>query len=156
MSGKNRWLQDREDTVRTDGSGRPTKQRSTSSAWRRAVTRLPEEAPAAGQAREFTSSALRAWQVPDDTREDVVLAASELVTNAVEHGHGEVTVVLRQCEDRLTLRVWDDDVQVPVPRARDRDPMRGNGLVIVEAVSDAWGYETGSDGKWVWAEFAVG
>ncbi|WP_435062010.1 ATP-binding protein [Amycolatopsis thermoflava] len=141
--------------MRTDGSRRPTKHHSRPSEWRRAVTRLPEEAPAAGQAREFATSALQAWEVPPDTREDIVLAASELVTNAVEHGQGEVTVVLRQNGDRLLLRVWDDDVHVPVPRPAEQDSVRGNGLVIVEAVSESWGYETGSDGKWVWAEFAI-
>jgi anti-sigma regulatory factor (Ser/Thr protein kinase) len=141
--------------VRTDGAQRPTQHHTEPSPWRRAVTRLPEEAPSAGQAREFATSALQAWEIPDDTRDDVVLAASELVTNAVEHGCGEVTVVLRQSEDRLTLRVWDEDAQVPVPRPAEQDPVRGNGLVIVEALSDAWGYETGADGKWVWAEFAV-
>ncbi|AIJ25694.1 ATP-binding protein [Amycolatopsis methanolica] len=141
--------------MRTDGSRRPTKHHSKPSVWRRAVTRLPEEAPAVGQAREFATSALQAWEVPADTREDIVLAASELVTNAVEHGQGEVTVVLRQNGDRLLLRVWDDDVHVPVPRPAEQDSVRGNGLVIVEAVSESWGYETGSDGKWVWAEFAI-
>ncbi|WP_191248479.1 ATP-binding protein [Amycolatopsis deserti] len=141
--------------MRTDGSRRPTKHHSRPSEWRRAVTRLPEEAPAAGQARHFAASALRAWEVPPDTREDIVLATSELVTNAVEHGHGEVAVVLRQHDDRVVLRVWDEDLHVPVPRPAEQDSVRGNGLVIVDAVSESWGYETGANGKWVWAEFAL-
>ncbi|NIH87472.1 ATP-binding protein [Amycolatopsis granulosa] len=141
--------------MRTDGSRRPTTQHSTTPELRRAVTRLPEEATAAGRAREFTTSALQAWEVPPDLRDDIVLAASELVTNAVEHGHGEVTVVLRQNGDRLLLRVWDEDVHVPAPRPVQRSAVRGNGLVIVDAVSESWGYEAAADGKWVWAEFAV-
>lgn len=138
----------REDEM-SDGS------RSAREVWRRAVTRLPEELPAAGRVREFAASALCTWNVSAQTREDVVLVASELVTNAVEHGHGEVTVVLRQGEDgRLVLRVWDDDAHIPVQRGPADDSVRGNGLVIVDAVSRAWGYETAGDGKWVWAEFA--
>lgn len=141
--------------MRTNRSRRSTGYADSPSSCRRAVTRLPEEAAAPGRARTFTTSALEAWEVPPDSREDIVLAASELVTNAVEHGHGDVTVVLRRSDDHVLLRVWDDDVRVPAPRPAGHDPVRGNGLVIVDAVSEAWGYETSRDGKWVWAEFAV-
>ncbi|WP_139190508.1 ATP-binding protein [Actinokineospora iranica] len=118
-------------------------------------TRLPRSTRAAGQAREFAGSALRSWGVPEDLVCDVVLATSELVTNAVEHGAGRITVALSVSADRVLLRVRDETSDAPVRRPSHLLSERSRGLTIVAALSRAWGHQPDPEGKWVWAEFAL-
>ncbi|MEU1905400.1 ATP-binding protein [Streptomyces hygroscopicus] len=52
--------------------------------------------------RRITSAYMRFWGVPTSPADDVVLAVSELVTNAVEHGRGDVDLRVRHTgEGRL-------------------------------------------------------
>ncbi|HEX5950237.1 MAG TPA: ATP-binding protein [Actinomycetota bacterium] len=96
--------------------------------------------------------------VPPDRLEDVVLAASELVTNAVRHSgaRGRGTLAMRVDLEERSVRVQVDD---PGPGF---DPSRadrvgslatsGFGLQLVERLADQWG--VASDGTTrVW--FAV-
>jgi hypothetical protein len=82
------------------------------------------------------------------------LAVSELVTNAVRastqaHGArppgaptGLPAVGLRLAGDRVRLlvEVSDHDPGPPVPTAVDPERDGGRGLLLVEAVSEQWGY----------------
>jgi anti-sigma regulatory factor (Ser/Thr protein kinase) len=111
-----------------DGASRLTlsalRQRSSIGALRGAVTAAVEERVAAG-----------------DRRYDVMLAASELMANAVEHGAGdEVVVRIDVSPERLTISV-ETDASTPLPERATwgtADPMRstGRGLGIVAFVSD--------------------
>ncbi|OLR94696.1 hypothetical protein BJP25_10275 [Actinokineospora bangkokensis] len=128
---------------------------------RRLATRLPAAESSVAEARDFVAAALASWSVARGPAGDIVLAVSELVTNAVEHGCGEVDVQVTQVGDRVRLRVGDRSAGVPVRRSPSLLSERSRGLVIVEALSTGWGYEgldggPGTEGgKWVWAEFAV-
>ncbi|WAL68992.1 ATP-binding protein [Amycolatopsis cynarae] len=110
---------------------------------------------AARDARAFVSDALRGWRVPAAAAGDILLAASELVTNAVEHGRGEVSVELEREGSRIRLRVGDHATERPVLRKPDARSPRGRGMALIDALSAAWGHYPRAVGKWVWAEFRL-
>ncbi|SDH77682.1 Anti-sigma regulatory factor (Ser/Thr protein kinase) [Actinokineospora alba] len=117
------------------------------------IARLLPTTRSAGEARDFVSAALRSWACDEALTADVVLATSELVTNAMEHGRGEITVDLRLLESRVLLRVRDEGPGAPVSGDREVLAPRSRGLTIVEALSTSWGWQLAPGGKWVWAEF---
>lgn len=117
--------------------------------------RLAPTTHAAAKARSFVRYTLGSWTLPDNLVADVVLAASELVTNAVEHGTGAIVVELRLDGDRMRLRVADEDASPPVLRPMDARSARGRGLALVHATASAWGHDLTAAGKWVWAEFEL-
>ena len=70
---------------------------------RAASVRLPSDARSVRRAREHVAAFLDGHEVGDEMREVVRLLVSELATNAVVHGRGEVTVTVRLDADRLTV-----------------------------------------------------
>lgn len=85
--------------------------------------------------------------------DDIVLAASELVSNGIEHAGGVTS--LRVVGAAGSVRV---EVEDPLPRMLPRDeprPERGRGLGITAAVADSWGWHPTAAGKVVWACFAT-
>jgi anti-sigma regulatory factor (Ser/Thr protein kinase) len=127
-------------------SGRAAQQR---------IARLDTTPRAPSQARSLVTGALRSWSVPEATVSNVEIAVSELVSNAVEHGVGQIDLELDLAGARLLLRVRDGEASAPVRRTVDEQAVRGRGLLIVEALSTSWGHHADGDGKWVWAEFAL-
>ncbi|MEU8120316.1 ATP-binding protein [Spirillospora sp. NPDC049024] len=125
---------------------------------------LPAEITAPRSAREFTQVTLDAWGLADDAG-DVVVAVSELVTNALRHGLEGIPQPLPLCPiqlvlighpRRLVVSVTDPGAGAPepVPGEPDRCAEGGRGLVVVGAVSDSWGWaRLATGGKAVWAAF---
>ncbi|OKI98000.1 PAS sensor protein [Streptomyces sp. CB02058] len=115
--------------------------------------RLPRELRSVGLARELAREQLIDWGLGDlvDTTE---LLVSELVTNALRYGEGEIR--LRLLRDRtLVCEVWDAGlVQPRRRRARDTDE-GGRGLQLVGLLSAAWGSRRTPRGKTVWFELAL-
>lgn len=115
--------------------------------------RLPREPRSVGRARELARGRLLAWDLEDlvDTTE---LLVSELVTNALRYGEGEIR--LRLLRDRtLVCEVWDAGlVQPRRRRARDTDE-GGRGLQLVGLLSAAWGSRRTPRGKTVWFELPL-
>ncbi|WP_405691849.1 SpoIIE family protein phosphatase [Streptomyces sp. NBC_00057] len=115
--------------------------------------RLPREPRSVGRARELARGRLLAWDLEElvDTTE---LLVSELVTNALRYGEGEIR--LRLLRDRtLVCEVWDAGlVQPRRRRARDTDE-GGRGLQLVGLLSVAWGSRRTPRGKTVWFELAL-
>ena len=96
----------------------------------------------------------------DDTfegcRDDVVLAVSELVTNALVHGHGDVHLHLSATEAVVRVEVTDRSSRRPRVVDASPDATGGRGLHIVEVVSSRWGIDdNGEGGKTVWCEIAT-
>ncbi|MEU5366912.1 SpoIIE family protein phosphatase [Streptomyces sp. NPDC005925] len=114
---------------------------------------LPREPRSVGRAREYARSQLLSWDLEPlvDTTE---LLVSELVTNALRYGEGEIR--LRLLLDRtLVCEVWDAGlVQPRRRRARDTDE-GGRGLQLVGLLSAAWGSRRTPRGKTVWFELAL-
>jgi anti-sigma regulatory factor (Ser/Thr protein kinase) len=119
------------------------------------ATSLPRAAEAAGLARAFTAKALAGWGMTDEVTDDILLACSELVTNAVEHGSGMVTLVLRHDGPLVELRVGDEGDGTPEAHPFGPRSPRSRGLAIVQALSAEWGWSRGEAGKSVWARFQV-
>ncbi|HET7902171.1 MAG TPA: ATP-binding protein [Candidatus Nanopelagicales bacterium] len=83
--------------------------------------------------------------------DDVLLAASEFVSNGIEHGGGVTRLRIVGAGGSVSVEV-EDRLPVMVPRDAPR-PERGRGLSIAEAVADAWGWYETTNGKVVWARF---
>ncbi|WP_424185591.1 ATP-binding protein [Actinokineospora sp. G85] len=123
---------------------------------RQSSTRLPAVEDSVAAAREFVAAALNAWSMPAALAGDIVLSVSELVTNAIEHGSGSVDVEVSALAGAVRLRVGDRSRGIPVRGQPSLLSERSRGLIIVEALSSAWGHEVlADDGKWVWADFAL-
>jgi anti-sigma regulatory factor (Ser/Thr protein kinase) len=116
------------------------------------VWRLPD---AVMHARRFTTRTLRAWDLTDLT--DVAqLVISELVTNALVHTHGAVRLDLTLTGDRLRMAVSDSSPRAPArPVVVDWEATGGRGLLLIEAMSGAWGSVPVSGGKQVWSEIVL-
>jgi anti-sigma regulatory factor (Ser/Thr protein kinase) len=119
------------------------------------ATTLPRAAEAAGHARAFTAKALAAWGMAAELTDDILLACSELVTNAIEHGTGVITLVLRHDGPLVELRVGDEGGGTPEAHPFGPRSARSRGLAIVQALSAEWGWSPGETGKSVWARFQV-
>ncbi len=77
------------------------------------------------------------------------LVVSELVTNAVVHGRGAITLRIRVDGDRVYGEVVDEgggfEWEV---RERGPDAVTGRGLMIVDALSRRWGIHEGTTHVW--------
>jgi len=87
--------------------------------------------------------------------DDVLLATSELVTNAVEHGERPERLELDYAEGRLTLRVFDTGTTLPELRIPAPARARSRGLQLVRALAEDWGFRRYDGGKYVWATFVL-
>ena len=108
-------------------------------------------------ARSFVRRTLVDWGVAKV--DDVVLMVSELFTNAVLHGAGDVEVALSLSGEHVRLEVTDGG-GVPVPsevRPPTPDAITGRGLAIVDALADRWGNGNDPAGRTrVWIEIPTG
>lgn len=121
------------------------------------VRRFRREVPEIPRSRRFVADVMtRCGKHADDA---ILLVASELVTNAVRHGHGDVELRVDVDDDNVRLEVLDDDhVKVRAPRrAPSPTAVGGRGLHLVREVSQRWGSGFDSAGRtMVWAEVPAG
>lgn len=97
--------------------------------------------------RRDVQAALSCWRWPYVTA-DAALLASELVTNALEHGCGDVGVRLYFTADSVRIEVRDGSYKAPEPRTADPWDEDGRGLRIVEELATDWGVSR--DGTTTW------
>ena len=93
------------------------------------------------------------WRA-EHVKDAVLLGVSELVTNAVVHAGSHAELALRLADGVLRVEVRDLG-QGTVSRVRREatvDDLHGRGLLLVEALSSAWGVTEDPDGKTVWFE----
>lgn len=117
-------------------------------------------------ARLHARAVLAEWGM-HGVAEAAELIVSELVTNAVRastcpdgrpryDAAGMPVVVLRLASDhlRVLIEVWDVIPGAPAAAQAGPDDETGRGLMLVEAQSDRWSWQTvpGWPGKVVWAE----
>jgi anti-sigma regulatory factor (Ser/Thr protein kinase) len=124
---------------------------------RQARVSLPPVPQAARTAREFTTAALARWHL-DALISDATLIASELVTNAINHGTPEsnpgahVELTWSYQVSRLICVITDQAAGAPVVAAENPEAESGHGLQIVAALAAAWGWTMlGTGEKAVWA-----
>lgn len=82
--------------------------------------------------------------------DDVVLVVSEMVTNAVRHGTGPVTLELERDTQAVVVGVRDESPEQPVARQADADAEGGRGLELVDLLCVAHGVRSSPPGKTVW------
>lgn len=87
--------------------------------------------------------------------EAVVLVASELATNAIEHGDGPAAVRLLAKDGELLLDVADRATTTEPRITRDPSATGGFGLMLAARLADAVGWYATRAGKHVWARFTV-
>lgn len=117
---------------------------------------LPAHPESVAGARELTRARLDSWELGRDACDAAVLIVSELVTNAVVHtASTRVVCELSRIGRRLRIAVQDQGHQPGGPRLRrSSDDEHGRGLLLVDAMSSAWGSHDAQNasGRIVWAE----
>lgn len=117
-------------------------------------TTLPASVDTPAAARAFARAAL-AGERPVVLVEDVTLVVSELVTNAVIHGGGNVTLTVAADDTGVQVEVGDREPELVAVPETARDADAGRGLLLVSRVARSWGVRhVGDGGKVVWAELA--
>jgi anti-sigma regulatory factor (Ser/Thr protein kinase) len=84
--------------------------------------------------------------------ERAVLLTSEVVTNAIVHADSPVHLVVQAHSSSVVVEVKDATAQpkVVVEGEELADGDRGRGMVLVDALSDRWGWWNVDGGKVVW------
>lgn len=108
---------------------------------------------ARGTVRQLLDSAA----VDADTRDTAMLLATELASNAIEHGGGPALLDACVRPDMVRIAVADPSPVLPEPRDAaegfsDELSERGRGLLLVAALASRWGAEALPHGKTVWCE----
>jgi anti-sigma regulatory factor (Ser/Thr protein kinase) len=112
---------------------------------------LPRRPESAAAARDFAAKALAGYPAAGDA----ITALNELVSNAILHSRsglpgGSLEVRLIVTAASVLAEVVDEGpLGPPPPVAPDRFAERGRGLVVVEALTRAWG-SAGNDVWWCW------
>jgi anti-sigma regulatory factor (Ser/Thr protein kinase) len=132
---------------------------------------LPAALTSVGEARRLVRNAVSGWQVEGEA-DDLVLVASELVSNALRHALGVepgssssrdlndgVWIELVRTAGHVICTVADPSARPPVRQAADPMSGGGQGLALVESLSTCWGWNALEDdggGKSVWAIVPLG
>ncbi|MCW2571231.1 MAG: putative regulatory protein [Frankiales bacterium] len=117
---------------------------------------LPNDDTAPGEARREVKRTLALWHLPE-VIDDAVLAASELVTNAVLHGLPPIGMRLRRRVGLVRLDVDDARPETTSRPQRSVEPAEsGRGLDIVRQVSDHMGItQIAGKGKCIYAAWDI-
>jgi anti-sigma regulatory factor (Ser/Thr protein kinase) len=102
-------------------------------------------------ARAFLADVLAATGVDAWPAE---LLLTELATNVVLHACTEFVVAV-DVGTRVRVQVRDGSSLQPAVEEAALDAERGRGMVLIEALADAWGVSGDRDGKFVWFELAA-
>ncbi|MFI8536444.1 PAS domain S-box protein [Streptomyces aquilus] len=113
------------------------------------TTDLPALPSSVPDGRTFLNKALIAWECAESA-EEARLLLSEILTNAVQHAEGPITLHLCRTATDLTVEVSDRSPHLPQPRIAGEDEESGRGLLLVRALADGWGVRPTDEGKTTW------
>ncbi|MYY10976.1 ATP-binding protein [Streptomyces sp. SID4919] len=118
---------------------------------------LPKNVQSPRAARAFAHSVVEdeAPGACADHLDTVALVVSELVTNAVRYGSrpgDDVQIVVDADMSRTRVEVIDRTRRRPRRRRTAPEDTRGRGLLLLDALTDRWGFVVRPTGKAVWAE----
>jgi anti-sigma regulatory factor (Ser/Thr protein kinase) len=123
---------------------------------RSAALEVPAEPTGPGRVRQWMSTLLAEWSVPEAVVSAAVLCTSELTTNALLHAGTPARVEIDLSAERLLVSVADTGTRGTVTRAHtDALSSRGRGLSLIEQLSDAWGMDPSVRGSTVWFEMLI-
>lgn len=115
---------------------------------------LPGDSSSVAAARRFVAATLEAWGCGEVVG-PAVLVTSELVTNAWRHAGAGCRLRLVRQATVVRIEVADAAPSPPEPRRVAEDDEGGRGLLIVSALSAAWGVDPAERGKVTWAELLL-
>ena len=122
---------------------------------RRASLPLALDPRSAGDGRRFVTERAAEWGWADMV-DELALVVTELVANAVVHAQSKCVLRMEARPEVMRIEVSDEGTGSPNPKAYDADSEHGRGLLLVSAISTAWGvHGTPSGSKVVWAELAL-
>ncbi|MER6128759.1 ATP-binding protein [Streptomyces sp. NPDC001795] len=104
--------------------------------------------------RRILRAYLNCWEMPE-LCDPAALALTELVANVVRHvPDRHAALLLLRRPEGVRVEVSDTSARPPLSTAVDELADGGRGLLIVEAVTDRWGWQprSGQAGKTVWFE----
>ncbi|AGZ44536.1 putative magnesium/manganese-dependent protein phosphatase with GAF domain [Actinoplanes friuliensis DSM 7358] len=123
---------------------------------RSATMLVPAEPTGPSRVRQWMTSRLRDWSVPEPVIGAAILCTSELTTNALLHAGTPAQVHIDLSAERLLVSVADTGTRGSVTRARtDTLSSRGRGLGLIEELSDTWGTDPTVRGSTVWFEMLI-
>jgi anti-sigma regulatory factor (Ser/Thr protein kinase) len=94
-------------------------------------------------------------RAPKEVRDAAALLTSELVSNALLHAAGPLTLTIRQEEGRLVrVEVADAGTLPPAVKPYGHESETGRGLKMLDALAEAWGWRPADSGKIVWFELS--
>ncbi|MGI5380851.1 ATP-binding protein [Streptomyces sp. CA-251387] len=140
----------------TASDGLPPLPHTTLLAALHRVSRSPEEV---ATIRRSVAAQLAAWQL-QHVEQQVMLIVSELITNAITHGKGQVWLALKLLHtlEGPTLRIevcdhgaWPGES----PRFADSNAEHGRGLLLVQNLADEAGHSLDPLGHVAWAHLRV-
>jgi serine phosphatase RsbU (regulator of sigma subunit)/CheY-like chemotaxis protein/anti-sigma regulatory factor (Ser/Thr protein kinase) len=137
-------LVDTDEAVGRSGGGRgdaPMTERHLGASFERNSREI-------ARARSFVTDALQDWGLVADAA-SFELIVSELVSNAIVHGTGPISVDLSCADEVLRLEVSEDG-GATVPHVEPR-AIGGWGLYLVDEIADTWGSEQRAGRTIVWA-----
>lgn len=91
----------------------------------------------------------------EHTRSDLMLAVSELITNADRYSHGPYLLELEGTAQSISVTVYDSSTSLPVLYSPDPARLGGHGMEIVVALCDRLTAERVPVGKRIRAEFQL-
>ncbi|WP_030414869.1 SpoIIE family protein phosphatase [Streptomyces sp. NRRL S-1448] len=111
---------------------------------------LPADPAVVGDARALAGRQLAEWGMAE-LQFTTELVVSELVTNAIRHGTGPITLRLIR-QDGLICEVSDGGSTAPHLRHARTTDEGGRGLFIIAQMTRRWGTRYTPTGKIIWAE----
>ncbi|MDF3299189.1 ATP-binding SpoIIE family protein phosphatase [Streptomyces tropicalis] len=118
-----------------------------------ATWEVPPDPAAVQEARGNTARKVAEWGL-DDCAFTAELVVSELVTNAITHACGPITLRLIN-ERHLICEVSDGGSTSPHLRRAQATDEGGRGLFLVAQVAQRWGTRYTPTGKTIWAELQL-
>lgn len=116
---------------------------------------LPPKAASASRARRFVTTTLDDWGL--EGADDLVLLASELVTNALLHARTAMTVrLVDEGGAVVLLSVSDGSPQLPRGRQFSLESGTGRGLRLLDSMAESWGTDVTAGGKTIWCRVRLG
>ncbi|MBG0568254.1 SpoIIE family protein phosphatase [Actinoplanes aureus] len=123
---------------------------------RSATMQVAAEPTGPSRVRQWMTTRLREWSVPEPVIGAAILCTSELTTNALLHAGTPAQVHIDLNAERLLVSVADTGTRGSVIRAQtDTLASRGRGLGLIEELSDSWGTDPTVRGSTVWFEMLL-
>ena len=107
------------------------------------------------RARRYVAEVFQS--LDSDARATLQVLTSEVVTNAINHGGDDIVLRASLEPGEARVEVLDTSPRVPRLGSADLDAESGRGLLLLEALSRAWGVRRlpGEPGKAVWFTLRV-